>query len=55
MEKKIIDPSGAILNPGNPKKCQGNGKHRGFELCCDECEFFLACYPEYTPAFLKNK
>lgn len=24
-----------------------NGEHDGFEICCDECDFYLACFPEY--------
>lgn len=45
--KKIIDLTGAELAPGNPDKCQGNGKHPDFEICCDECDYFLNCFPEY--------
>ena len=45
-KKKIIDVTGAILCPGNIEECQGNGKHEGFELCCDECNYYLDCYPD---------
>ena len=45
-EKKIIDPTGAELKPGDPENCQGNGEHPEFECCCDECDFYLQCYPE---------
>ncbi len=45
-----IDPwTGAELKPGDPEICQGNGKDPRFEICCDECDFFLACYPDTMP------
>lgn len=50
MEKeeiKFIDPTGAILTPGFPENCQGNGEHSDFEICCDNCDHFLTCFPEY--------
>lgn len=28
-------------------ECQGNGQHEGIEIQCDECDYFLECYPEY--------
>lgn len=50
----ITDPTGAVLTPGKPETCQGNGKHDRYEICCDECDFYLKCFPEsqYT---LKRK
>lgn len=46
-EKKIIDQwTGAELKPGAPEHCQGNGKDPRFEICCDECDFFLQCFPK---------
>ena len=47
QKNKVIDPTGAILAPGRPKECQGNGEHKEFECCCDECDYFLLCFPEY--------
>lgn len=47
MDAKIIDVTGAELKPGKPDECEGNGKHPLFELCCDECDYFLKCYPEW--------
>lgn len=46
-EKGTLDPSGAVLAPGDPERCQGNGKHEGLECCCDECDHFLECYPDF--------
>ena len=45
--KVDIDPTGAILTPGDPENCQGNGKDPRFEICCDECDHYLACFPEH--------
>ena len=45
-QKKIIDPTGAELKPGDPERCQGNGKHPGIECCCDECDYYLECFEE---------
>lgn len=42
------DPvSGAIILPGCPERCEGNGKNPKYEICCDECDYYLECFPEY--------
>ena len=46
IQEKIIDITGIELTPGKPTVCLGNGK-QGFECCCDECDYFLLCYPEF--------
>ena len=46
--KKPIDITGAELTPGKCDVCLGNGK-QGVECCCDECDFFLLCFPEFDP------
>ena len=51
ITKKPIDVTGVELMPGEPDGCLGNGE-RGFECCCDECDCFLLCFPEFNP---KNK
>ncbi len=45
IQKKIIDITGIELTPGEPTVCLGNGE-RGFECCCDECDYYLLCFPE---------
>ena len=36
------------LTPGyNGEDCLGNGAYPGVECCCDECDFFLTCYPDW--------
>lgn len=47
IPETVLDSSGAVLTPGKPKTCEGNGSHEGYEICCDECNWFLACFPEY--------
>ena len=51
--KKVIDITGIELMPGEPTVCLGNGEH-GFECCCDECDYFLRCFPEFDPKKQKN-
>ena len=38
-----VDPTGAILLPGFPEKCEGNGEHPNYECCCDECNYLQIC------------
>jgi len=49
--KKVVDITGTKLTPEKPEACLGNGEHN-FECCCDECDHFLLCFPEFEP---KNK
>ena len=48
ITKKSIYVTGVELMPGEPYVCLGNGE-RGFERCCDECDCFLLCFPEFIP------
>ena len=45
-QNKVTDITGVELTPGDPIACLGNGK-QGFECCCDECDYFLLCFPEF--------
>lgn len=46
--KRTIDPSGIHLTPSwQGKKCAGNGTNGQLECACDECDFFLKCYPQF--------
>ena len=45
-QKRVIDITGVELTPGEPAVCLGNGE-QGFECCCDECDYFLLCFPEF--------
>ena len=48
IQKNVIDITGVELTPGDPDACLGNGE-KGFECCCDECDCFLSCFPEFAP------
>ena len=40
------DPSGTLICPGHPKLCHGSDHWPQFDLCCDNCDHYLACFPE---------
>ena len=49
QEDDFLDPgTGFLLKPGPMgKDCPGNGTHPGLECCCDECDHFLVCFPQW--------
>ena len=47
IQKSAIDITGIELIPGQPTVCLGN-RMRGFECCCDECDYYLLCFPEFN-------
>ena len=48
IPKEVIDITGIELMPGEPGVCLGNGE-QGLECCCDECNYYLFCFPEFDP------
>ena len=48
IPKRVIDVTGVELTPRGPNVCLGNGE-QGFQCCCDECDYFLLCYPQFDP------
>ena len=46
IQEKNIYITDIELTPGKPDICLGNGED-GFECCCDECDYFLLCFPEF--------
>ena len=46
IPRKITDITGIELMPEKPTLCLGNGE-QGFECLCDECDYFLLCFPEF--------
>ena len=48
QKKSVIDITGIELKPGQPSVRLGNGE-QGFECCCDECNYYLLCFPEFDP------
>ena len=53
IPRKIIDVIGVELMPGEPLICLGNGEQE-FECCCDECDYFMLCFPEFDPKKQSN-
>lgn len=36
------------MNPSHHgEECPYNGESFGFECCCDECDYYLICYPDW--------
>ena len=52
--KKVIDITGIELMPGEPTVCLGNGE-QGFACCCDECDYYLLCFPEFDQRMQKKE
>ena len=50
-QKRVIDVTDVELTPGEPTVCLGSGE-QDFECCCDECDYYLLCFPELDS---KNK
>ena len=47
----LVDVTGTVLTPSyHGKECLGNGEFVGYECCCDECDFYLLCFPEWNTA-----
>lgn len=43
----VIDKFTGILLTPSPEgsKCNGNGEHPEYECCCDNCDYYLYCFP----------
>ena len=46
ISEKTIDIANIELMPGETTVCLGNGE-QGVECCCDECDYYLLCFPEF--------
>ena len=52
---KYIDVTEILLTSGfHGKDCLGNGEHIKYECCCDECDHYLECFPEYYDYVYSN-
>lgn len=49
----VKDVTGTPLTPGHPKMCLGNGGFPGFEICCDECDYYLKCFSAEVDAMFE--
>ncbi len=53
---QFVDISGTLLTPSfMGSKCLGNGENFEYECCCDECGYFLYCFPQYNYLFMSRK
>lgn len=45
----LIDPAtGILLTPSFHGDARlGNGDNLGYECCCDECDYYLYCFPDW--------
>ena len=49
IDTTFLDPTGTVLTPSyHGELCLGNGDHPGVECCCDECDFYLICFPDWN-------
>ena len=47
-EGDLMDPTGVELTPSyHGELCLGNGEYPQYECCCDECDYYLVCFPDY--------
>ena len=55
-KKQIIDATGTPLTPSRQgRKCLGNGEHPEYECCCDECDYYLYCFPQFDNMLKENR
>ena len=44
----VLNVAGIPLNPSyHGTHCPGNGEDPEVECCCDECNYFLICFPDW--------
>ena len=56
VPETAIDVTGAVLTPGDPDNCLGNGFHKDaagneIECCCDECDHLITCAAAFRRKF----
>jgi hypothetical protein len=45
-----------ILTPSfHGEKCRHNGENPDYDIACDECDYFLICFPEWEEEFAKTE
>ena len=45
-----------ILTPSfHGEKCRHNGENADYGIACDECDYFLICFPEWEEEFAKTE
>ncbi|MBE6805177.1 MAG: hypothetical protein E7526_01440 [Ruminococcaceae bacterium] len=55
-KKKTIDVTGVPLTPSwHGRKCLGNGENPDYDCLCDECNYYLYCFPEFNWQIKKSR
>jgi len=48
QDDAIVPNTDILLMPSyHGEKCLGSGDYPGYECCCDECDYYLICFPEW--------
>ena len=43
-----MEQQGEVLTPSyHGKLCRHNGDNPDYEIACDECDYYLACFPDW--------
>ncbi len=45
--ENINDEEECVTPSFHGEKCRHNGENPYFEIFCDECDYFLICFPEF--------
>ena len=54
MYFEIDQSTGVPLTPSiHGVDCLGNGEYPDYECCCDECDYYLTCFPDWRDFFNK--
>ena len=49
MDNLLAPCTGLSLTPSHHgKACKGNGDDPEYECCCDECDYYLNCFPDWN-------
>ena len=55
-KKQATDITGVLITPSRQgRKCLGNGMNPEYECCCDECSYYLYCFPQFDWRLKRNK
>ena len=47
LEYAFPDDPSPLCPSDHGEDCLYNGDHPEYECCCDECDYYLACFPNY--------
>lgn len=47
MEYSFPDDPSPLCPSDHGEDCLFNGDHQEYECCCDECNYYLDCFPDW--------